>query len=514
VIVVCGHDGVEGPLEAAREALPSPHRPVVVRAAPPGTRIVADPTGIRPLYGWSGGTVSVVSRFLAPVLAVMRSQGAEPHADRVTVEDLVTFGTPLGRRTLVQGAQRLHPGETAVLGAGTLRIDPPEPVEFEAPPRQDEAAWIDAYLERLEAALVAGLADRDGEEGDDEGEERIGAALSGGLDSRTLTALLTRQRVPFTAITFGRPLSAEWRRAGDVASHLGIPHLRTPLPPEGPMDQLDLIADVTGGTGSLAYAPGTPTHELASRHVDALVSGASGDALFGDLPGPQPERVGVAHYLPPMPALREDRRALAIPEAPLAERRLEEARLHHIAGEGPNARALRYLLRWRQATIIADGVRLRDALTRVVVPFLQPEVVALAKRLPHNLRRHRNLQRHALRRLDPVLAELPLVPAPPWERLAWYRRAGGFVRGRADHLLRNLWLRGTPDREAAFDVHTALRLLPRWIAAAEALVQDPPPGVDGEGLQTLWKRHRWGRDNLGLLFGRLLVVRRFLERWV
>lgn len=503
--------GDHGPLlSSLRAALPFPHRPVEVSAVTPGTRTIADPTGIRPLYAWSGSDLAVVSRFLAPCVVAMRSVGTAPAADQTTIEDLVTFGTPLGRGTMVEGVQRLHPGEIAVLRAGAVDIEPPELQPIPSPPRDDEAAWIDAYLERLWEVLQRGLDDDDTPEALD----RVGCALSGGLDSRTLATMLSRERVPFTAVTFGRPLSAEWRRAGEVASHLGVPHLRTPLPADGPLAQLDLIADITGGTGSLAYAPGTPTHELAARHVDVLISGASGDALFGDLPGPQPESTGMQHYLPPMPPLRVDRRALAIPWAPSVERRIEQARLPHIAGEGPQSRALRYLLRWRQATTIADGVRLRDAVTRVITPFLEPEVVALARDLPPRLRTHRTLQRHALRKLDWYLADLPLVPSPPWERLDWYRRAGGFARGRVDHLLRNLWLRGTPDREAIFDVHTAFRLHPQWLAQGDKLCADPPPGVDPEGLRTLWTRHRMGRDNLGRLFGRLLVAQRFLERWV
>ncbi len=497
-------------MAVVRTALPEPHRPVPVRSVDPGMRVTADPTGIRPLYAWSGDGVTVVSRFLAPCVVALRHAGGTPAPDQTTIEDLVTFGTPLARHTLVRDVLRLHPGETAVLGAGALQIEPAEVSDIETPPRDDEGAWIDAYLARLKAAGRAGLVPREGE---DE-ELRVGCALSGGLDSRTLLTTLVRDGVPATAVTFGRPLSRDWRRASEVAEHLGVPHLRTALPAVGPLEQLDLIADVTGGTGSLAYAPGTPTHELASRHVDVLVSGASGDALFGPLPGPRPGRSVMQHYLPPMPALREDRRALAIPWAPTVEKRLEDARLPPIPGEGPDARALRYLLRWRQATTIADGVRLRESTTRVVTPFLEPEVVALARRLPPRLRQHRRLQRRALRRLDWYLADLPLVPSPPWEQLAWYRRAGGFVQGRVDHLLRNLWLRGTPDREAAFDVHTAFRLHPRWLALGDELVGDPPPGIDGDGLRRLWTRHRLGRDNLGRLLGRLLVARRFLERWV
>jgi hypothetical protein len=162
--------------------------------------------------------------------------------------------------------------------------------------------------------------------------------------------------------------------------------------------------------------------------------------------------------------------------------------------------------------VIADGLRLRQIHTPVIAPFLDPRVQALALALPPELREGRSLQRAALERIAPDLAALPLVPDRRSPPAMW--RATRYLRGRADHLARNLWLRGTPDRGAQFDIHTALRARPAWRAAMHHLCSTPPPGVDGDGLRRLWQRHRRGRDNLGLLFGRLLVLGRFVERWL
>ncbi|MDP7110410.1 MAG: hypothetical protein QGH45_00530, partial [Myxococcota bacterium] len=270
------------------------------------------------------------------------------------------------------------------------------------------------------------------------------------------------------------------------------------------------IAGATGGTGNLALLGGASTHRTAAGHIDRLVSGASGDALFGPLP--PAARADGGGLRAALPALRGDRRRLLLPDAPSVDERLAEAQAIPLAAGAGDGQRLAQQLRWRQSRVIADGLRLRQRHTPVIAPFLDPELQALALALPPPLRDGRTLQRAALERVAPDLAVLPLVPDRSSRPAIW--RATRYLWGRADHLARNLWLRGTPDRSAQFDIQTALRVRPAWRAAMHHLCATPPPGIDGNGLSRLWRRHRRGRDNLGVLFGRLLVLGRFVERWL
>jgi len=439
--------------------------------------LTVDSTGIQATYRWRGHEADR----LGPLLDLTRAAGQRPSLDPTALEDLVTFGTPLGDRTLVAGIQRCVAEEPPAAG-----------------PAGGDPAWIDAYLEAIRGGVHAAL-ERGG---------RLGCTLSGGLDSRTVAAVAVAEGATPLAVTFGPADLPDRRIAAAVADHLGLEHRCDELPADGPLPWLDLVAEHTSGTGNLALVPGLPTHEAVARDIDCLLSGASGDALYGGLVGPDlaADR-WLATLLPPM---REDRRRRLLPDAAPVAVRLTEARLPDRSGEGPAARRLRHLLRWRQATGIADGMRLRQVFTPVVAPFLRTESRSLALALPDDLRANRRLQRIALRRLDPALAEIPL--AGDLAESGRWARTRTYAQGRLDHLLRNLWLRGAPLRDVAFDVHTALRQQRAWREAAEALCEAPPPGVDRAGLRWLWDRHRRGRDNHGMLLGRLLVLKRFVDR--
>jgi asparagine synthetase B (glutamine-hydrolysing) len=437
-----------------------------------------DPTGIRATYRWQDHEAAR----LDPLLEAMGSAGTTPVLDPVALGDLVTLGTPLGDRTLIRGVSRHVPEEPFAAGPGGGDDD-----------------WVDAYLDTLRRSTRTALASG----------QRPGCTLSGGLDSRTIAALAVAEGARPLAVTFGAPGLPDREIATAVAGHLGLDHRCDALPPDGPLPWLDLVAEHTSGTGNLALVPGLPTHEAVAGRIDVLLSGASGDALYG---GPVDSEAGEEGWLERLlQPLRADRRRLLLPGATSIAGRLVEARLPQREGEAPAARWLRHLLRWRQATVIADGVRLRTAFTPVSTPFLEPGSRRLALALPDRLRADRRLQRLALERLDPDLAAIPLAGELPSPGLA--SRSSAYARGRVDHLLRNLRLRGTPERGVAFDVQTAFRQREAWQGAAESLCEAPPPGVEPDGLRRLWDRHRAGRDNHGLLLGRLLVAKRFVDRW-
>lgn len=453
---------------------------------------------------WISDRGARLSSTLPELMTIMRGEGIEPALDAAALADVVTFGTPLGRRTLIGEVVRLHPGEEVVPGQGAdspgVEILPPRDPEGPGLASDDREGWIASYLERLREALARRI----------DGPGTLGCALSGGLDSRTLLALLRALGATPVAVNFGNAGHPDREVATAVAKKAGVDLLTAELPPDGPLPHLDEIAAMTGGTGNLALLAGLPSHTPMAERIDFLVSGASGDALFGPLPPVIPDDPkGLRAALPP---LRDDRRRALLPDAPEVEERLEEAAAFPTPASSGDAARLAHLMRWRQATVIADGVRMRTIHTPVVAPFLEPGPRALAAALPAELREGRDLQRTALQRLAPDLASLPLVPGPPPGTPV--TRATHYLRGRADHLARNLWLRGTPDRGALFDIQTALRRRPRWREAMERLCASPPPGVDPRGLRRLWRRHLRGRDNLGLLFGRLLVTQRFVERWL
>ena len=182
-----------------------------------------DRTGILPLYwsriertGSGGGAVI----FGSEVKALFASGLVTPAADPEGLDDLWTFWSPLPPRTAFKGIQQLMPGEMLVLSGANLTRRRYWHWEFPEngshrraplPDLQEELTSIlgDATRLRLRADVP------------------VGAYLSGGLDSSSLVALLSRsiaKSLHTFSIGFDDPSLDESAHQRAVADHLRTQH--------------------------------------------------------------------------------------------------------------------------------------------------------------------------------------------------------------------------------------------------------------------------------------------------
>ena len=182
-----------------------------------------DRTGILPLY-WSRvdrtESTGAAIVFGSEVKALFASGLVTPEADAQGLDDLWTFWSPLPPRTAFKGVQQLLPGEMLVVTAGTMTRKRYWRWEFPAagqhrraplPGLQDELTAIlgDATQIRLRADVP------------------VGAYLSGGLDSSSLVALLSRSianSLHTFSIGFDDPGLDESAHQREVALHLRTQH--------------------------------------------------------------------------------------------------------------------------------------------------------------------------------------------------------------------------------------------------------------------------------------------------
>ncbi len=337
------------------------------------------------------------------------------------VSDLLAFGYLAGRRTLLRGVERR-------LEPWTLPPPSPHPRELDPGARED----------RLWELLVAAVGSAC------EGHPRPRAALSGGLDSRAVSAALSAWGGGGSAGTFGDPDCADLPVAEVCAARLGLAHEVSLLSPDVALRHEERVWRATGGTGGPASAPGAATDGAWAERCDVLLSGASGDVVWGASrrPGPSPERrlrkLGV-RFVPPT---WDD-------EAPSPPPWTSE----------PGARAWRNL--WtRQAGGTWNGVLPRLPFTPVVPVLWSAPLLAFCLALEDDDRRERALVRRALERHAPAVATsaLPLAPRGPVHDLD---RA---VRGAAWAAELDDWLRRT-DFEAVGLSRRGVRRLVRKIRA-------------------------------------------------
>ena len=256
--------------------------------------LARDRLGTRPLYvgALAGGEV-VFATSIKPLLAA----GVDAAVDRDAVVRSLVLGYVPAPQTVLARVRQLGPGEAWWLAPW------PKTWRYYAPrERLDRRRSLAAAARRLDRTLTAAVERAVPPEG------RVGAFLSGGLDSSLVLARLAERGTPVRAFTlhFGDHLAGELRYAQEVARHLEVPHHVLELDAEkfcaGIEPALDELEDL------LSEPISVPNHLLAgeaAKQVDVLFTGEGGDPPFGG-----PKNVGLAlafayRGLPGAPSLGE-----------------------------------------------------------------------------------------------------------------------------------------------------------------------------------------------------------------
>ena len=302
------------------------------------------------------------------LLALGRTRRLDP----VGLRDLIAFGSQRGTRTLLAGVRRVIP---------SWELAPPEvhPSELGLDERA-ERLWV-----LLQDAVRSGSA----------GSSRPRTTLSGGLDSRAIAAAAASvDRSRFSAGTFGDEDCADLPVAVELARRLGLRHELSVLSVDAALRAEERVWRATSGYGGPASAPGAATDLGWSKQCDVLLSGTSGDVVWGDtaMPGPSPPRrlarLGVSTV--------EPEGCSASPPAP--------------AWASDSGRLAWANLWARQQGATWDGVRSRLALTPVVpIPWDEP-LLSFCLGLDSQDRHNRSLLRHMLLRHAPSVSAQELPP--------------------------------------------------------------------------------------------------------
>lgn len=235
--------------------------------------IARDRTGMKPLsYSAADGGISFFSEVRS--LAALLPRDKLRICDESVVQYLA-FGYVPDPLSIFHGVRKLPPGHTLEWSAGggvTIR-------RYWAPPAtlsvvRSEDDLIEVLSANLDAAVRAHL----------ESEVPLGAFLSGGLDSSTVVALMSRHaagRVKTFSIGFSEERYDESPAARSMADHFGTDHTELIVRPR--------VGDMFESIGALFDEPfadssAIPTFlvaQLARQSVTVALSGDGGDELFG-----------------------------------------------------------------------------------------------------------------------------------------------------------------------------------------------------------------------------------------
>jgi len=238
--------------------------------------LARDRVGKKPLYYMQTG-----DRFLfaSEPKALLAALPRVPGVSMSALVEFLTFGYVAGEGAIFCGMSRLEPGTTLV-------VEPPNAprvVRYWTWPSSSLIEVPEAeYLERLAAELDEAVRIRL------RSDVPLGAFLSGGLDSATVLALMTRhssQPVKTFSIGFGDPEYDELAAARATARAFGADHHEWQIAPDCVKVAEKLAAYYDEPFADASAIPTFFVAELAKRHVTVCLTGDGGDELFaGYLP--------------------------------------------------------------------------------------------------------------------------------------------------------------------------------------------------------------------------------------
>lgn len=238
--------------------------------------LVRDHLGIKPLYWhFAEGRLTFASELKCLVAA-----GVSAELDREAIAAYLHLGYIPRAAAPFRGVHKLQPGRRLTFGAAEELKETPYWSLAEAFTRQtrvtgDEAA--EEVRKLLNDAIRLQL----------RSDVALGAFLSGGIDSSTVTAIASSQLSGLD--TFGVGFEGhyfdETAYARGVAAHCGTRHHEQRIDPAQLIEHLDLLAwHIDEPNSDPALLPSYLICRYARQHVKVALSGNGGDEVFGGYP--------------------------------------------------------------------------------------------------------------------------------------------------------------------------------------------------------------------------------------
>ncbi len=195
-----------------------------------------------------------------------------------SIVDVVASSIIPTPKTIFREVKKLSPGHCLTYQSGTARVAPYWEIRFLNPTDSDTAS-LQRELKVQVADAISVRLETDGN------SSRVGTFLSGGIDSSTVTGLLTRlaeRPVKSFSIGFDEAKFNEIDYARIAARAFGSEHFEYFVTPRDVYDSIAMLME--SFDEPFANASAVPTYfcaKLAKEHgVDTLYAGDGGDELF------------------------------------------------------------------------------------------------------------------------------------------------------------------------------------------------------------------------------------------
>jgi len=228
--------------------------------------------------------------FASEIKALLRIPGVRAAVDMQAVWDYLAYRYVPGPATLIAGIRKLMPGTFVIWERGRLV----EQRYWSPPDRRPGGAGapvgdpVEGFLRRLEEAVSVQMVS----------DVPFGAFLSGGIDSSTVVALMSRHSatVKTFSVGFREGRYSELRFASEVAHHFAAEHHELVISPGDIVDRLPYL--VAYRDAPVSEPSDVPIYMLAreaSRSVKMVLTGEGSDELLGGYPKHVAERLAARY---------------------------------------------------------------------------------------------------------------------------------------------------------------------------------------------------------------------------
>ena len=234
--------------------------------------VARDRLGIKPLYYWT--TPDGVA-FASELKSFLALEDFPRELSVEAVHEYLALGYVPDPLCVFKAVRKLPPGHILTWDEerGVEIQQYWSPVRAESPPRPEGEV-----VEELRALIADAVGSHL------ESDVRLGAFLSGGIDSSTVVAQMTRlssTQVETFSIGFEEREFNEAPHAASVARELGTKHTELIVRPDADALVEELVETYDEPFGDSSALPTLLVSRLARQHVTVALSGDGGDELFG-----------------------------------------------------------------------------------------------------------------------------------------------------------------------------------------------------------------------------------------
>jgi asparagine synthase (glutamine-hydrolysing) len=235
--------------------------------------LARDRLGIKPLY-YAERPEGLI--FASELKALLTHPGISRDVNPQALGEYFTHLCVPGDLSIFKAVQKLPPAHTLIYGHGQVRLRRYWHVQPSPDYERTEAQWVDELRARLEDSVKIHLV----------ADVPVGAFLSGGLDSATMVALMSRASAEAVrTFTVGFTSNAgsfdEREPARVVAQQYATLHQECLLEPDVTAILPRIVRAFDEPFADSSAIPNWLVCQETARHVKVAVSGLGGDELFG-----------------------------------------------------------------------------------------------------------------------------------------------------------------------------------------------------------------------------------------